>query len=446
MNEWNVASSNNGISSKKRAYVGNLKHTNDIEFKLQKLFQQSAISINREGIEIVKLGNLPKGSDAKCIALVQCDIESAIKCLDGVQFEGRVINVQREKKRKNNKDGMAKFGGGWSKPPSSRTPIRQEKQSVKRNPGIEMGSVQTSRTEYIDSSLSKSLNSLHVNNNERPSHDVDNVMDRLSKEVVDNISNFHARCNSSLDNLMEEYGQHDPNFEQMVVKEDSTDDRPGKSNENVGMLAPNGKAPIHIEIISFGFKYSVPARAREGWSHANPLAPIDCRSLPRCPHHVAKLSGLSFKVKRTLLSNIISSKSEESDDIKGGTEVVNPIVAKSDEISCTVLKGTLNAINEGGHGYAFPLGTSIYLGSEYGRHRSVVLAEKVAQDIRKLLRENDQGAFTQPISVSTRHRDIDQNHTDEEAFGFDLRRQHQAEMKRKKKQERLEEQVKFTSW
>ena len=435
MSDWNVANSNKAISSKKRAYVGNLKYANDIDLKLQKLFHQSAILINREGIEIVKLGNLPKGSDVKCIALVQCDVESAIKCLNGVQFEGRLISVQREKKKqKNNKKGMAKFGGGWSKPPSSRTSKTPEKVTSQISSGIGMETVK-----LVDSSLSGHFNTLSVNN-ERPSRDDEDVMNQPTSEVVDdNITSFHAKCNSSLANLMQEYGERDPHFEQMVVEEDSSNtcSRPGKTKESCGMLVPNGKAPIHIEIISFGFKYGVPARAREGWSHANPLAPIDCRSLPRCPHHVAKLSGLSFKVKRTLLSNASNSQCGHS-DLKEEIEVVNPVVAKSDEIARTVLKETLEAINEGGHGYAFPLGTSIYLGSEYGRHRSVVLAEKVAQDMRKMLRENRRDTFTQPISVSTRHRDVDQNHKDEEAFGLDLRRQHEAEIKRKKKQERLE--------
>ena len=38
-----------------------------------------------------------------------------------------------------------------------------------------------------------------------------------------------------------------------------------------GMLAPNRSAPINIELVSFGFKYSVPPHARKGWSHSNPI-------------------------------------------------------------------------------------------------------------------------------------------------------------------------------
>jgi hypothetical protein len=59
----------------------------------------------------------------------------------------------------------------------------------------------------------------------------------------------------------------------------------------------------------------------------------------------------------------------------------------------------------------------------------------LAQTIRTLLRENADGRITQPVSVSTRHRDVDQKHKDDEAFGNDLRKKHDAEVKRKKRQE-----------
>ena len=49
---------------------------------------------------------------------------------------------------------------------------------------------------------------------------------------------------------------------------------------------------------------------------------------------------------------------------------------------------------------------AIYVGSEYGKHRSVVCAEFAATALRKLLRANDKGQFTAPVSVGTQHRDV----------------------------------------
>jgi hypothetical protein len=95
------------------------------------------------------------------------------------------------------------------------------------------------------------------------------------------------------------------------------------------------------------------------------------------------------------------------------------------------------AIEEGGHGYGLPLEMSIFIGSQYGRHRSVVLGETVAIAFRSLLRKNEQSKLTQPISVGTRHRDVDRNHKDEEAFGTDLKREAQAAKKKLAREERL---------
>jgi hypothetical protein len=155
---------------------------------------------------------------------------------------------------------------------------------------------------------------------------------------------------------------------------------------------------------------------------------------------VAKLSGLNHKVKRALLSLEKDDDTEISDDECDveSSPSINPLVGKSEEVSESIISALEEAINEGGHGYAFPLEVTIFLGSQYGRHRSVVLCEIVAQRIRNLLRRNEGARISQPVSVSTRHRDVDKKHRDEEAFGADLRREHDAEMKRKKKQEWLE--------
>jgi hypothetical protein len=67
----------------------------------------------------------------------------------------------------------------------------------------------------------------------------------------------------------------------------------------------------------------------------------------------------------------------------------------------------VDAQNDGGHGYALPLEMTIYvLGSESGRHRSVVVCEWAAAQLRKLLRENEHDVLQQPLSVGTQHREV----------------------------------------
>jgi hypothetical protein len=104
-----------------------------------------------------------------------------------------------------------------------------------------------------------------------------------------------------------------------------------------------------------------------------------------------------------------------------------------DDIADEIIKVLVESIDEGGHGPVSPLTMTVSVGSEYGRHRSVVLVEHLAVVLRARLRRNDGSRFNdgagtngivrQPVSVGTRHRDMDARHQDEEAFGEDLRRE-----------------------
>ena len=79
------------------------------------------------------------------------------------------------------------------------------------------------------------------------------------------------------------------------------------------------------------------------------------------------------------------------------------------------------------------LTVTVSVGSEYDTHRSVVLAEHLAVVLRARLRRNDSSRFNddtitnsimrQPVSVGTRHRDMDARYQDEETFGEDLRQE-----------------------
>jgi hypothetical protein len=72
-----------------------------------------------------------------------------------------------------------------------------------------------------------------------------------------------------------------------------------------------------------------------------------------------------------------------------------------------IFDALLEAQNKGGHGYASPLEMTIYVGSDLGRHRSVVVCEWAAIQLRKMLRQNTDNVVLQPVSVSTCHRDVE---------------------------------------
>jgi len=131
---------------------------------------------------------------------------------------------------------------------------------------------------------------------------------------------------------------------------------------------------------------------------------------------------------------------------------------RADEIADEIVKVLVESIDEGGHGPVSPLAMTISVGSEYGRHRSVVLVEHLAVVLRARLRRNDgrrfdgvggdatggdddrgpgsNGIVRQPVSVGTRHRDLDARHQDEEAFGEDLKREARKAEKAKTRQMR----------
>ena len=126
-------------NSHKRAYVGNLRSSSDLEESLRALFERSAISIN--DIRIVR----PKRNQSSCFAIIECDVGLAIRCLNGIQFQGKTLIVQAERKQNNNKSSMggnnnnqrgggSSFGGGWVKPQHVQKPNpKSSKSSTKKS-------------------------------------------------------------------------------------------------------------------------------------------------------------------------------------------------------------------------------------------------------------------------------------------------------------------------
>jgi hypothetical protein len=114
---------------------------------------------------------------------------------------------------------------------------------------------------------------------------------------------------------------------------------------------------------------------------------------------------------------------------------------RADDIANEIIKALVKLIDEGGHGPVSPLTMMVSVESKYGRHRSVVLVEHPAVVLRARLRPNNSSRFNdntstngivrQPVSMGTRHTDMDARHQDKEAFEEDLRQElHKAEKAR----------------
>ena len=288
---------------------------------------------------------------------------------------------------------------------------------------------------------------------------------------------FQSRRDMPLSDLLEEYGSQDVNWKKDQIRlsttpGDSTEARTAanvssflaakernSNNAENNMLAPFGKAFIHLELVSFGYKYGAPSHSKKGFTYAHPLPPLDVRDLDRAPGHVAKFNGLSYIVKRSLLN---PSKFSDADD--GGekghkgeddqedcpkhNDDQSPMRRRANVIADEIIKMLVESIDEGGHGAISPLTMTISIGSEYGRHRSVVLVEHLAVVLRARLRRNDghcfnsagdgggrggNGIVRQQVSVGTRHRDVEARHQDEEAFGEDLKREARKAEREKRK-------------
>ena len=125
-----------------------------------------------------------------------------------------------------------------------------------------------------------------------------------------------------------------------------------------------------------------------------------------------------------------------ADGAVGGSDKRSPVRRRVDEVAEDAATALAEAIDDG-YGHGSPLDMTVYIQSEYGRHRSVVIVEAAAIALRNMLRKNKRGRFgSTTVSVGTRHRDIDNAHRDEEAFGHDLRREAQAAKKQKEREER----------
>ena len=117
-----------------------------------------------------------------------------------------------------------------------------------------------------------------------------------------------------------------------------------------------------------------------------------------------------------------------------------------DNIANRIIKALVKSIDKGGHDPVTPLTMTVPVGSKYGRHRLVVLVEHLTVVLRARMRYNNVSRFNndtstncivrQPVSAGTKHRDMDAQHQDQEAFGEDLRQESRKAEKAIKRQMR----------
>lgn len=187
--------------------------------------------------------------------------------------------------------------------------------------------------------------------------------------------------------LEKEYGEYDPNWKKQEPTVSSTGvNQESSVSSPTNRLGSHGKAPIHVTLISFGYHYGAPS------SLSSSTMIHDCRTeFPELVpyymiHHDALSSGL---VKRFFHQHL-------SYTLKDVSKALNSQI--------------MDRLNEKqkheGYGYAMPLQFQVYIGSEYGRHRSVMLVEKTATALRSYLRTEAAARVDCPCSVETLHRDI----------------------------------------
>lgn len=369
-------------NAKKKVYIGNLPIDLDsdvLQTKLIELFRQNTDSaIERSDVTVF--------CSKRCHAIVACsrNIDDMIKKLHRTSFEGRRLVVQRERKGKDNISGRpANFrGSSWSKPEDF------EPDEVPRKEDV--------ISQFIEDEMKASTDPVSTAIVSAASVGLVSCLESMDNAENYSTEDFYAKANVPLSELMLDYGEQDVNWKSVQPIMNPVIYIPEAPRAR-SQLSQHGKAPIHVNFTSFGYHYGAPTELKNGWSHAQPLPAIDCRNLESVPHYLAWQDGLSMVVKRFL-----TNKPSRDDAV----DVPN-IQDMAKGLANQVADAVIDAVNNGGHGYVSPLEIFVYIGSDMGRHRSVVLSEIAATATRKSLRENVGNRFRQPCSVGTTHRDIE---------------------------------------
>lgn len=357
---------------KKTLYIGNLptdRSESDLREELVTVFKnEMQVDVSAAAFDFHK--------SKSCHAFLEYDgdLAAIIRKLNSKIFWGKRLVVQRQRKqRKTSVNGQ--FTSSWSKP-----------KQVQTLPGPREGVFK----EVIEQEMSKTKDPIAAALAAAP-----------AVGIVSSVpSNDGFQASQPLSELLADYGEQDLNWKNAQPTDDPMSREKNKNSigSSTSRLQQCGKAPIHVDLVSFGFHHGAPAELRNGWSHAQPLPVFDCRDLSEVPHYLAWQDGLSGAVKRALMYPRDSNNNEP---------IGKSIRLVSEEAGDKILKALVDAVDDGGYGYTSPLRMTVYVGSESGRHRSVVLCELVATALRKRLRANKADIVQQPCSVSTRHRDLE---------------------------------------
>jgi hypothetical protein len=225
----------------------------------------------------------------------------------------------------------------------------------------------------------------------------------------------HDCFGSSTSDMVSERPSHNPNEpstepvhpQPQLQQEENGEEQHEEIVNGINRLQLHGHAPIHVELVSFGYRYGIPAEIRyysTGNCYTQPLVPFDTRTaLAPLPHYMLHLDGKSGLLKNTLLRWNPTDTSNTCGRTANYINVRNYI---NEQILPPITEAIIAAIDIGQHGYVSPITISIYLGSDHGKHRSVATAELTAVALRNQLRTNPHNQFHCPISVGCRHRDI----------------------------------------
>lgn len=343
---------------KKNVYIGNLPtNTNehDLVTRLKNLLRDQC-SLNDADITDLQIHLSAKS----CHALLPCDnhlMDRIIQKLHRKDFQGKKLVAQRERKKKS---------------------YDASNNSISNNKQKAFGTWTQSAVDHVDRVIKEEI--------EQAEHPVNTAIAAAAAVGVMSSLSPNSLLSQPIDDLLADYGEQDLNWKQMITPTSSESQEIVKE-QSESRLTQLGKAPIHVQFYSFGYHHGAPNEIRNGWSHAQPLPVHDCRNLGAVPGHLIWQDGLSGVVKRELLWN---------------TDIRNV----ANDLADRVADAVIDAINEGGHGYAFPLKMLVLVASELGKHRSVVFCELAATALRKRLRTNENNQFREPCSVDTFHRDL----------------------------------------
>jgi hypothetical protein len=424
-----------------RIHVGNLPDAAESSHDELKAIVADKLQVDPQAIAIT--GHQPQHQSV-IVIVSGMTADTAMTRLRGLQWRGTKLVVKKDKNIQKNgtlHQGSQPSFGAWTKPKNHRSFAEGQSQSTLGN----------------QSPLNEHQEGTSLPNADQPlatAHETTRAAFPTPTSVTDDNAeesgptlDFPALCQNPLSQLLDDYGEQDPDWMNVVPNVDLpgnemaldptpvANDRISETSprvETMSRLERHGKAPIHVELVSFGYRHGIPSQVRDfatGHSHRQPLLAFDVRAvLPEVPHYLAWMDGRSGAVRNSMLRYQPNSgnngrerrfrKSHSPASTLNATEAASKQVPATTttwnvrDYARSVIAAPVSDALEAAmqlHGYADPLCMSIYIGSEEGRHRSVVAAEQAATALRKMLRENERNRFTCAVSVGCRHRDIDRH-------------------------------------